>query len=165
MIEVGLVGFGLGGRCFHVPVIQAVEGLRLAAIVQRTLLLERFGRRFNQSAGLLAFAVALMWALHPLQTEAVVYITQRSELMVGFFYLATLYCSLRYWAAELQRSRRVWLGLAILDCMAGMACKEVMVTAPLIVTMLPGEVSSGLMSVKIELAPPANAWLTFTGCM
>ena len=36
MINVGLVGFGLGGRCFHAPVIQAVEGLRLAAIVQRT---------------------------------------------------------------------------------------------------------------------------------
>jgi predicted dehydrogenase len=26
----------LGGRCFHAPVIQAVEGLRLAAILQRT---------------------------------------------------------------------------------------------------------------------------------
>jgi len=36
LIDVGLVGFGLGGRCFHAPVIQAVEGLRLAAIVQRT---------------------------------------------------------------------------------------------------------------------------------
>jgi len=36
LIEVGLVGFGLAGRGFHAPVIQAVEGLRLAAIVQRT---------------------------------------------------------------------------------------------------------------------------------
>ena len=36
MIDVGLVGFGLGGRSFHAPVIEAVEGLRLAAIVQRT---------------------------------------------------------------------------------------------------------------------------------
>ena len=36
MIDVGLVGFGLGGRSFHAPVIQAVAGLRLAAIVQRT---------------------------------------------------------------------------------------------------------------------------------
>jgi len=35
LIDVGLVGFGLGGRCFHAPVIRAVEGLRLAAIVQR----------------------------------------------------------------------------------------------------------------------------------
>lgn len=36
MIEVGLVGFGLAGRAFHAPVIRAVPGLRLAAILQRT---------------------------------------------------------------------------------------------------------------------------------
>lgn len=36
MIDVGLIGFGLGGRCFHAPVISAVPGLRLAAILQRT---------------------------------------------------------------------------------------------------------------------------------
>jgi scyllo-inositol 2-dehydrogenase (NADP+) len=36
MIDVGLIGFGLGGRCFHAPVIRAVEGLRLAAILQRS---------------------------------------------------------------------------------------------------------------------------------
>jgi scyllo-inositol 2-dehydrogenase (NADP+) len=36
MIEVGLVGFGLGGRAFHAPIIHAVPGLCLAAIVQRS---------------------------------------------------------------------------------------------------------------------------------
>ena len=36
MIEVGLIGFGLGGRCFHAPLIRAVPGLQLAAILQRT---------------------------------------------------------------------------------------------------------------------------------
>jgi predicted dehydrogenase len=36
MIEVGLVGFGLAGRAFHAPVIRAVPGLRLAAIVERS---------------------------------------------------------------------------------------------------------------------------------
>lgn len=35
-IEVALVGFGLSGRVFHAPIIQAVPGLRLAAILQRT---------------------------------------------------------------------------------------------------------------------------------
>jgi len=35
MIDVGLVGFGFAGKTFHAPVISAVEGLRLAAIVQR----------------------------------------------------------------------------------------------------------------------------------
>src|SRR5258707_7843929 len=36
MIEVGLVGFGLGGRAFHAPIIHQVPGLQLAAIVQRS---------------------------------------------------------------------------------------------------------------------------------
>jgi len=35
MIDVGLVGFGFAGRTFHAPVIAAVDGLRLAAILQR----------------------------------------------------------------------------------------------------------------------------------
>jgi scyllo-inositol 2-dehydrogenase (NADP+) len=36
MIEVGLVGFGLAGRYFHAPVIRAVPGLCLSAILQRS---------------------------------------------------------------------------------------------------------------------------------
>jgi scyllo-inositol 2-dehydrogenase (NADP+) len=34
-IDVGLIGFGFAGRTFHAPVIRGVEGLRLAAILQR----------------------------------------------------------------------------------------------------------------------------------
>jgi len=34
-IDVGLIGFGLAGRAFHAPVIRAVPGMRLAAILQR----------------------------------------------------------------------------------------------------------------------------------
>jgi predicted dehydrogenase len=36
MIDVGLIGFGLAGRAFHAPVIRAVPGLHLAAILQRS---------------------------------------------------------------------------------------------------------------------------------
>jgi scyllo-inositol 2-dehydrogenase (NADP+) len=35
MLHVALVGFGFAGSVFHAPVISAVEGLRLAAIVRR----------------------------------------------------------------------------------------------------------------------------------
>lgn len=35
-IGVGLIGFGLAGRAFHAPVIRAVPGLRLVAILQRS---------------------------------------------------------------------------------------------------------------------------------
>jgi scyllo-inositol 2-dehydrogenase (NADP+) len=36
MIRVGVVGFGLGGRVFHAPLVASVDGLELAAIVERT---------------------------------------------------------------------------------------------------------------------------------
>lgn len=36
MIDVGLIGFGFAGRVFHAPIISAVSGLRLRAILQRS---------------------------------------------------------------------------------------------------------------------------------
>ena len=35
-VQVGVIGFGLGGRVFHAPIISAVPGLQLAAIVERS---------------------------------------------------------------------------------------------------------------------------------
>jgi len=36
MIRVGLVGFGMAGRVFHAPLVSSVDGLELAAIVERS---------------------------------------------------------------------------------------------------------------------------------
>jgi predicted dehydrogenase len=36
MIRVGLIGFGMAGRVFHAPLISSVEGIELAAVVERT---------------------------------------------------------------------------------------------------------------------------------
>ena len=36
MVNVGLVGFGFAGRVFHAPIISAVPGLKLRAILQRS---------------------------------------------------------------------------------------------------------------------------------
>ncbi len=80
-----------------------------------------------------AFAVALLWTLHPLQTESVTYVTERAESLMGLFYLLTLYCFIRY--AKKMETRVTWAALAILACVLGMATKEVMVSAPVIVLL------------------------------
>ncbi len=36
MIRAGLVGFGLGGKVFHAPLLSSVDGIELAAIVERS---------------------------------------------------------------------------------------------------------------------------------
>ncbi len=123
--------------------VHLLSALLLMAIVRRTLRLEYFEGRFDQASGLLSLLVALLWAIHPLQTETVVYVTQRTELLVGFFYLATLYASLRYWSAPAQAARTTWLALSTLACLAGMACKEVMVTAPVVVLLFERTFISG----------------------
>ena len=85
--------------------------------------------------GLIAFFSALLWAVHPLQTEAVTYVVQRAESLMGLCYLLTLYGFIRYAepAAAGGRSHGRWAGLAVLACLLGMATKEVMVSAPLMV--------------------------------
>jgi len=82
---------------------------------------------------LLAFAAALIWAVHPLLSEAVIIVADRTELLVSLFYLLTLYCFIRY--ADGEAGMKAWAWLSILCCLLGMASKEVMVSAPVIVLL------------------------------
>lgn len=77
-----------------------------------------------------SFFTACLWALHPIQTEAVTYVTQRTELLVGFFYFA-VFC---FFAQSFFSKRpELWRGLAVLACILGMGSKEVMAACPLLV--------------------------------
>ncbi|HEY1629603.1 MAG TPA: hypothetical protein VGF52_07070, partial [Tepidisphaeraceae bacterium] len=98
----------LGYHLFN-DIVHTLAALLLAAVVYRTLKLKYFHDEFNESALPLAAAAALLWAVHPLVSESVQYITQRTESMTGMFYLATLYGSLRYWAAAPGPERKGWL--------------------------------------------------------
>ena len=78
----------------------------------------------------LAYAVAVLWMLHPLVTESVTYVLQRTELLMALFLLLTLYCFLR----GIESPHKViWFGMAIMACAIGMGTKEVMVVTPLLV--------------------------------
>ncbi|MDP7162109.1 MAG: tetratricopeptide repeat protein, partial [Phycisphaerae bacterium] len=99
-------------------------------IVRRTLALPVMPGHLVSAALPLALATALIWTVHPLQTEAVTYVIQRTESLMGLFYLLTLYCVIRAAAA----SRPLWWYVAATAaCALGVGCKEAMVTAPLVV--------------------------------
>lgn len=157
---------GLNPHGYHAfnLAIHSLTTLLLWAIVRRTLLLPYFAGRFDTSAGWLALTAALLWALHPLQTEAVIYVTQRSELLMALFYLATLYCSLRYWSSASPSStkRTGWLLLAVVASLAGMASKEVMVSAPLMILLFDRTFISGSLGAAFRRSWPLYVGLACT---
>jgi tetratricopeptide (TPR) repeat protein len=93
------------------------------------------GSSLKFSKRLAAFLVAAIFLLHPLQTEAVTYVTQRAESMAGMFYLGTLFFYLR---ARLSLNRRsVWgYYVSAIVCALGAAfSKETSVTLPVMIVI------------------------------
>lgn len=130
--------------------IHLAAGLTLYGVARRSLLRPRFRGRFTGRAPYLAFAVALLWMLHPLQVQCVTYIIQRGESMAGLFYLLVLYALLRaeevtrpsptgdglYVAETVNRPRwfslmRIgWYALAVVSVLLGYMSKEIMASIP-----------------------------------
>lgn len=106
--------------------------LVLFGILRRTFAGRKLRDRFGAASTALAAIIALLWELHPLQTECVDYIVQRTELLTGLFLLLTLYGTLR---GSQSAHPRKWYLAAIGACALGMGSKEVMVSAPLIVLL------------------------------
>lgn len=123
---------GLDVIGYHVVniTIHILCALVLYGIIRRTLLCEALKDRFKPSAGWLAGLCSLVWLVHPMQSECVNYIIQRTELIMALFYLLTLYAAIRA-----EQGRTGWVIAAVSSCALGMASKEVMVTAPVMVLL------------------------------
>jgi len=111
--------------------IHLLAGLVLFGLVRRTLELPALRQKFSATALPIAFTAALWWTVHPLQTESVTYVIQRAESLMGLFYLLTLYCFVR----GAQSSSKFWLAGSVVACLLGGFCKEVIVTAPVMVLL------------------------------
>jgi tetratricopeptide (TPR) repeat protein len=129
------LNYALGGldvTGYHVVniLIHVCCALVLFGIVRRTFTSRHLDERFGPAATDLGSAVALVWAVHPLNTDAVTYLSQRTESLMGLFYLLTVYACVR---ALSSAKKMRWQSAAVLSCALGMACKESMVTAPVAV--------------------------------
>jgi Flp pilus assembly protein TadD len=126
----GTLGFHLVNIALHLA-----AGLLLFGVFRRTLRAGPDCNRWKDGGDGIALVVTAIWLLHPLQTEAVNYLTQRTELLVSLCYLATLYASIRAWDAANSRTRTSWYFAAIISCLLGVASKEVIATLPLIIVL------------------------------
>ncbi len=128
------LAFHAGNLLLHLAVVILVflftrEVLRLA------------GR--GSSPGI-AVAVAGIFALHPMQSQAVSYVSQRSEVLASGLYLATLLLLLRAGRPGAWAGRALAVAGALVLFTLGMGAKPIVATAPLAWLLL------------VALVPPAG---------
>ena len=133
---------GLNTLPYHVTnlAIHLLAGLALFGVVRRTLLLPRLRDRFGQPSVPLAMAVALMWAVHPLQTESVTYITQRYESIMGLFYLVAIYGVIR---CSDSAHPYCWGAVTVVASLLSLGSKEVAVSLPIMILLYDRVLLSG----------------------
>jgi protein O-mannosyl-transferase len=80
-----------------------------------------------------AVLIAFLWALHPVQTDAVTYIAGRRDILGGLCLFAGLWAYLRFRSAPSQgRGRYGWLLLSCLSYGLGILSKESVIVLPLL---------------------------------
>jgi len=134
--------FGLAG--FHA--VNLAIHLACTLLVARLLLgLVPDGERADRDARLAAWGGAALFALHPVQTEAVTYLSGRSTSLAALFALASIVAWLRGIEAPGQRR---WQVLSVLAFGAGLLCKEFVAVVPL-----------ALLLCAATRAPAGSRWL------
>lgn len=168
------LNYALGGDQvlgYHVLnfLLHLLAGGVLFGAVRRLLLSPGLHERFGGHAAWLSTCIAVIWTVHPVQTESVTYVSQRAEVLMGLFYLLTIYGFLR--ATENRASGiRKWYIVSIACCWLGMAAKEVMVTAPCIVFLIDwifiaGSFSAAWRARWAYYLGLASSWLVLVALM
>ena len=112
------VGYHITNLAFH------VGSAFLVFLIMRAML------RGMDQVVLAAPAAGLIFLVHPFNSEAVNYITARSSVMSGFFYLLGFYCWVRF--REGKPLTSIFYLTSLLAFMAGMLSKEVVITLPFV---------------------------------
>ena len=92
-------------------------------------------------------------SVHPLDTQAVTYVVQRSESLASLFLLASIYCVIR--ASDGGKS---WGFAAVVACGVGMASKEIVAVAPIVIVLYDRTFLAGTFTAAL-----ARRWRIYAG--
>ncbi len=85
-----------------------------------------------------SFFVALLFGLHPLRVESVAWVSERKDVLSGFFFLLTLLAYVRFVSARGIRGRKpgLYYVLALVLFGLGLMSKSMLVTTPCVMMLL-----------------------------
>ena len=147
---------GIKPAGYHIAnlLIHVLAGMTLYGLARRTMLFMRKPDRSGIAAPWIAAAIALVWLVHPLNTQAVSYVVQRTESLMALFYLLSLYALVRY--AEGDTDGR-WGVASVAAFVAALMCKEVAVTLPLVALLYDRALLGGSFKASLRARWPMYA--------
>jgi tetratricopeptide (TPR) repeat protein len=149
MLDVELFGGGADAAGGHHLTSAVIHGLN-------ALLLFVALARLTGSAGR-AFVVAALFAVHPLRAESVAWVSERKDVLSGFFFMLTLIA----WQAHAVRPGARRLALVALALALGLLSKPMLVTLPCLLLLLDawplGRWQAGPLPAAPERAPTRSA--------
>ena len=152
---------GLNPKGYHVfnIAVHLLCTLLLAWLITRTLRQPCFQNSFDRIAEPLGWLGAFIWAMHPIQTEAVNYVIQRTELLAALFCFSTLYAAIKSWDYPEQPW---WKVLAVLACTLGMGSKELVAVLPPLILLYDRTFVAGDFKAALRRRPKLYAGLAAT---
>jgi len=135
--------------------VHLVSGIFLFIFIRLTLIVSGFNTSdkiffFNRpsvfsSADLISFFSALIWVVHPINTQSVTYIVQRMNSLAAMFYVMSLICYVKgrisQQAFQMESSKRIvkmlksliWFSGCLLTGMLGLGSKQNTAMLPLFI--------------------------------
>ncbi len=102
----------------------------LYLFIQNTLNLPLLRDRYGQDAYFIALLATSLWAINPIQTQAVTYVVQRMSSMAAMFYLAAMYFYLKGRTSEQPSTRIICFILCVLNGLLAIGSKENAIMLP-----------------------------------
>jgi len=87
-------------------------------------------KRYCGKEHFIALLATVLWALHPIQTQAVTYIVQRMAILSAFFYLAGIYFFVQGRISNKGRKKVLFYGLVFISYVLALGTKEHTITLP-----------------------------------
>lgn len=128
--------WGMNPAGYHLTslLLHAANGAVLFVVATR-LLARALPRASTASIRAGAAVAALVFAIHPLRTESVLWVSERRDVLSGLFYLLTVLTYLRAADAE-PTSRRRWLMLSVTAFVLAMSSKAIVMSLPFVLLVL-----------------------------
>ena len=125
-----VIGYHLTNIIIHI-----LTGILLYLFVISTLDIPLLRRKYERYRWI-AFFAALLWLVHPIQTQSVTYIVQRMTSLAAMFYILSLLLYVRgRLASQNQKRSWPWFTGCILAGILAFGCKETTVTLPFFILL------------------------------